>query len=268
MGRIKQNMTNIKHLSRMEKELLLLRKKGYMGICELAKMCSVSEMTMRRDLRYLEKEKKITIAYGGAIFNNFENNQGTYLLNKEKDKNIGKKLAIAKAAFKLIQPNDVILFDSGSTIEALAQQFTDDNSWTFLCYSLNIFQTILPLHTSKIVFNGGIFYRDSLIFGGHESTTILKRYRVSKFFFGAGGIHMNLQVTCTNEEAVIIKRDMFTSSLEKVLLIDSSKFNRVVSFFLTDIKDIDLIITDDGIPKEYIECIQNSGTNLLIAPTT
>ncbi|MCC8180640.1 MAG: DeoR family transcriptional regulator, partial [Planctomycetes bacterium] len=33
----------------MEKEILLLRRNGFMGMAELAQQCGVSEMTMRRD---------------------------------------------------------------------------------------------------------------------------------------------------------------------------------------------------------------------------
>lgn len=257
-------MANTNQVSRMEKELLLLRRNGFMPVGELARQCDVSEMTMRRDLRQLAKEHKINLVYGGATYAKSENDLGSYMLNNEKNKNLAQKNAIAKAAAKLVQPHDVILLDSGSSIEQVTHYLTDDDPRTILCYSLNIFEAVLPLMNSRIVLTGGTFHRGSLILTGPDAIPTLQRYRINKFFFGAGGIHLKLAVTCNSEEAVPIKRALFANSLEKILLLDSSKFERVTSYHLADLSEISMIITDDGISKDYADFIRSQGVNLII----
>lgn len=258
-------MANNNQKSRMEKELLLLRRNGFMTVGDLAKQCGVSEMTMRRDLRSLSKDAKVNMVYGGATYARAENDLGSYRLNNEKHRNQAQKEAIAMAAAKLIQPHDVILLDSGSTIECLTHYLTDDDPRTILCYSLNIFESVLPLVNSRIVLTGGTFHRQSLILTGPDATTTLQRYRINKFFFGAGGMHLKMSVTCNSEEAVPIKKALFPNCLEKILMLDSSKFERVTSYHLADLSEITMVITDDGISDDYAEYIRSSGVSLVIA---
>ncbi|MCD8139603.1 MAG: DeoR/GlpR family DNA-binding transcription regulator [Planctomycetaceae bacterium] len=260
-------MATSNQAARLEKELLLLRRNGFMGIAELAQQCDVSEMTMRRDLRLLAKQDKVRMVYGGATCAKSEGDIGSYLLNREKDRNRAAKLAIGREAAGLVEPHDVILLDSGSTVEAMTEFLGDDDPRTILCYSLNIFEAALPLLQSRIVITGGIFHRESLIITGPDAVPTLQRYRVNKFFFGAGGLHKDLAVTCNSDEAVPIKRAMFPSSLERVLMLDSSKFNRVTSYHLAEFADITTVITDDGIQDEYRELLQSLGLRLIIAET-
>ncbi len=258
-------MANSNQKLRMEKELLLLRRNGFMPVGDLAKQCGVSEMTMRRDLRALAKDGKINMVYGGATYTRSDNDRGSYHLHNEKSKNLAQKEAIAMAAASLVQPHDVILLDSGSTIECMTHYLSDSDPRTILCYSLNIFESVLPLQKSRIVLTGGTFHRGSLILTGPDAITTLQRYRINKFFFGAGGMHLKMSVTCNSEEAVPIKRALFANSLEKILLLDSSKFERVTSYHLADLEDITMVITDDGISEEYADYIRSHGVTLIIA---
>lgn len=260
-------MANINQAARMEKELLLLRRNGFMGIAELAQQCNVSEMTMRRDLRTLAKQNRVRMVYGGATYAKSESDVGSYLLNHEKDRNRIQKTAIGREAAKLVQPHDVILLDSGSTIEAMTGFLGDDDPRTILCYSLNIFESVLPLVNSRVVLTGGVFHRESLILSGPDAVSTLLRYRVSKFFFGAGGLHSTLAVTCNSDEAVPIKRALFPHCLERILMIDSSKFDRVTSYHLAQFGDLTTVITDEGIPDAYRKLLRSGGVNLIVAQT-
>lgn len=260
-------MANTNQKSRMERELLLLRRNGFMTVGDLSKQCGVSEMTMRRDLRSLARENKINMVYGGATYTRSESDPGSCLLNNEKKKNQAQKEAIAMAAAKLVQPHDVILLDSGSTIECLTHYLGDDDPRTILCFSLNIFEAVLPLTNSRIVLTGGTFHRNTLVITGPDALTTLQRYRINKFFFGAGGIHLKMAVTCNSDDTVPIKRTMFSNSLEKILMIDSSKFERVTSYHLAELEEISMIITDDGISEEYADYIRSHGVSLIIAET-
>lgn len=260
-------MANSNQKSRMEKELLLLRRNGFMPVGDLAKQCGVSEMTMRRDLRTLAKGGRINMVYGGATYARSESEPGSYFLNNEKNKNPAQKEAIAMAAASLVQPHDVVLLDSGSTIECVTHYLKDDEPRTILCYSLNIFESVLPLLKSRLVLTGGTFHRGSSILTGPDAITTLQRYRVNKFFFGAGGMHLKMSVTCNSEEAVPIKRALFANSLEKILLLDSSKFERVTSYHLANLDEISMVITDDGISEEYADYIRSHGVSLIIAET-
>lgn len=52
---------------RLEQIVNLLDKRGFLSVVELGQACGVSEMTIRRDLEYLDSQKRIKRTYGGAI---------------------------------------------------------------------------------------------------------------------------------------------------------------------------------------------------------
>jgi DeoR/GlpR family transcriptional regulator of sugar metabolism len=51
---------------RLEYILSLVDKKGFLSVNELSQLCGVSEMTIRRDLKKLDTQKRIQRIYGGA----------------------------------------------------------------------------------------------------------------------------------------------------------------------------------------------------------
>lgn len=250
--------------SRLEKELLLLRRNGFMGIGELAEQCDVSEMTVRRDLRRLAKENKVRMVYGGATSVKADG-LGAYSHKREKDRNRQQKIAIAREAARLVLPHDVILLDSGSTIEYMTQYLSDEDPRIILCYSLNIFEAVVPLLNSRVVLAGGVFHRDSLILNGPEAVPTLLRYRINKFFFGAGGLHPDMGITCNSEDAVPLVRDLFPGCLEKILMLDSSKFGKVTPYHLAETAEMTTIVTDDGISDQHAERIRGLGVRLIVA---
>ena len=52
------------------------------------------------------------------------------------------------------------------------------------------------------------------------------------------------------------------SSVQKILLLDSSKFDEVKPAYFADLKDFDTIITDDSLPEEWKQEIEKMNIKL------
>lgn len=257
-------MANRNQELRMEKELLLLKRNGFMSIGDLAKHCDISEITIRRDLQALSKVGKVQLVYGGATRIGPDSSMHDYQHNYERDKNIANKIAIAKAAVRFIEPHDVLFLDAGTTVQQMTRLITDDQPYTIVCYSLNIFETAMSLMNSRIIMPGGIFHRPSLIFSGEDSVSAIRRIRITKGFFGATGFHSELGITCNSAEGIALKRESYKNTLERILLIDSSKFGRVTPYHFASVPSLSTIITDCGIDPEYASPIRDQGIRLVI----
>jgi DeoR/GlpR family transcriptional regulator of sugar metabolism len=61
---------------RLERIVSLLEERGFLSVGELGQLCGVSEMTIRRDLEYLDNQKRIQRTYGGAVSLRTENITG------------------------------------------------------------------------------------------------------------------------------------------------------------------------------------------------
>jgi len=75
---------------RFEKILKLIRERGFLTIQEIAKELSISEITVRRDLKFLEKQGLIKRVRGGATATSISS-ENSFFLRLEENKEIQKR---------------------------------------------------------------------------------------------------------------------------------------------------------------------------------
>jgi DeoR family deoxyribose operon repressor len=240
---------------------------GFVSIKELSKKLEVSEMTVRRDLRELSKSNIVTLIPGGAILKKNpppDKDEEKYLIQTAESLMLEEKIKISRKAASLIEPNDVIVIDTGSTTENLPKFIPENLPLTIICYTLNILFKVYENKNWKLVFPGGYFHTNTLMFESPEGIEIIKRIRANKAFISAAGVSEKLGVTCATDYEKETKKAIIDSSDVKILLIDSSKFGKVKISHFADLTDFDIIITDIGIPKKFVEIIKSLGIKLYI----
>ena len=88
---------------------------------------SVSEMTLRTDLKNLDQEKKIVRIHGGAkSMDEVAGNDD--VLKLRYGRNVEEKKEIAQKAVSFVSPGKTIFLDSGSTTTMLAHILKDQNN--------------------------------------------------------------------------------------------------------------------------------------------
>lgn len=256
-----------KRTKRLNKIVEHLQEFKSADVKELAKMLYVSDMTIRRDLKILESQNIIKLLHGGAFINP---NQGSgtidsdYTLPAATSMRIAEKKRIAEKAVSLIEPNEVITIDSGSTMEVLARLLPLDMQLSILCYSLNVLNEVTKRKNNQILFAGGLFHERSLMFESPEGLSLIRRTRTNKAFISASGVNAELGVTTKIQHERDVKEAIMESSQCRILMIDSTKFGKVQTNFFANIDDFEIIITDDGISDEYVQIINNHDIELHI----
>ncbi|SFC28020.1 DeoR/GlpR family DNA-binding transcription regulator [Clostridium uliginosum] len=256
-----------KKLERTNKIIEILKEKNGASIKELASTLGVSEMTIRRDLNVLKSNNIVNNVYGATIYNPLNSIQkldNFYDITNEVVIQEGEKCKIGKVAETLIQTDDIIIIDTGTTTEKLAQNISNDMNLTALFYNTNILMALKGKDNIKLIFAGGYFHPNTQMFESSEGISLIENTRATKVFVSAAGIHEQLGVTCSNNYEVPTKRAIIGSSVEKILLVDSQKFGIVKSSYFADLNEFDVIITDNGISKEWIDRIKNLEIRLII----
>ncbi|HSV30688.1 MAG TPA: DeoR/GlpR family DNA-binding transcription regulator [Atribacteraceae bacterium] len=241
---------------------------GAVRIREISKKLGVSEMTIRRDLDTLSQENIATVIPGGAILKKDvspELDNENYLISTAESRMIREKIRICQKAAAQVKPNDTLIIDTGSTTEHLMEFIPPSVPLTIICFTLNILTKVCSNPHWKIIFTGGYFHGNTLMFESAEGISLLKKTRANKAFLSAAGIEKKLGVTCANAYEVETKKAALESSDKRILLADSSKFQKVKIGYFAELKDFDLIITDSGIPGSYVSLLQNSGVDLILA---
>lgn len=253
--------------ARIKSIIDMLRYKNAVTIKDLTKKLAVSEMTIRRDLSLLEDDNIVELIPGGAILKasrDAERDDEKYLITNEETRRTREKLRIGQKAASLIEANDTIILDVGSTTEYIAKFIREDTHVTILCYALNILVEIYRKKNCYPIFTGGYFHDNTLMFESLEGIDLIKRTRADKGFISAAGFHEKLGITCANPYEIETKKAAINSSKTKILVLDSNKFGKTKIAYFADIHDFDIIITDSEISEKYKDIIRNRGIELII----
>ena len=92
-----------------------LKRKGSITVNEIKEELGISESTIRRDLNSLDEEGRLVKVFGGAVSADFEVSGSEPSVMQKREININGKKLIAKYAAGLIEPDDFVYMDAGTT---------------------------------------------------------------------------------------------------------------------------------------------------------
>ena len=237
------------------------------SIRELAGELDVSPMTVRRDLSVLEGENVVKVMHGAVVLNpasRLAQGESRYSLAGEGARMAEEKQRIGKRAASMIGQGETVVIDAGSTTEYLARSLPDGLDATVLCYAMNILVEVYRKRGCRLIFAGGYFHENTLMFESPEGVELIRQNRAAKAFVSASGISDRLGVTCGNPYEVETKRAVMASSLKRILTADSSKVGKIHAAYFADLADFDALVTDAGIAEEHAARFRSHGVEVIV----
>lgn len=230
--------------------LKLIEEKKSVTVNELKELLNTSESTIRRDITALDKMGKLTKVFGGAIAitDNIILNEPT--VSQKNKMNLEEKNRIAKFAAGLIQPNDFVYIDAGTTTACMLQYITENKA----TYVTNAFShaKVLADKGKEVIIIGGNFKSSTEAIIGSVAVAMLNQYHFTKAFFGANGISKELGFTTPDAIEAMTKKVAFEHCKMGYVLADHTKFGQISNVSFGDFNRA-LVITDQVI-EEYKNC--------------
>ncbi len=245
---------------RLEKIIDYAKQHKSATILELANMLDVSHMTIRRDIVTLVEKNTIKVIHGGVIYQE-DNHAATYQMTSARTNMFDAKQRIAKKAVTLIEPDDIIIIDAGSTGELIASFLPEGFPITVVCYALNIATIVASRPNCSLIVTGGYYHESSMILESKEGLDLLKQNRANKAFITASGVSDSLGITCSNFFERATKHAALQTSHKGILVADSSKFGLIKTGHFADIDDFDVVITDSDL-DENLTAVFSHNSNL------
>ena len=242
----------------------ILQLQGSVSVSDLAERLDVSEVTIRKDLSALEKQNKLYRTHGRAI--PISPYIGDRHINEKEKQAVLEKRAIGMRAAKMVNEHDSILMASGTSILYAAKELIYKKNITIITASVSASSMLSQNKDIDVVQLGGIVRESSVSVVGSFAEDMLKYFNCSLLFMGADGVDLDFGVTTTNMMEANLNRMMMSTSQQTVLLVDSSKFGKKGFSKICDIGEIDRIITDENIPKMYLENLQELGIEVTVVP--
>jgi DeoR family deoxyribose operon repressor len=256
-----------KKLERTGRLVSILQDRNGASIRELARELDVSEMTIRRDLAQLRLDDVVSLVHGAAIFKSpgsGDSREDDYYLSLEQTVNNQEKERIGREAARMVEPGDTIIIDIGTTTELMAKHIPPVCPVTVLCFTMN---TLLELHKKKVenlIMGGGYYHPNTQLFESEETITLIQRTRATKYFLSAAGVSRELGLTCANQYEVHVKQSCIASSLKKILLADSGKFDQIRPAYFASLDALDAVITDNGINPDWVHFMEDLSIRVII----
>ncbi len=228
---------------------------GHVKVQDLSEALEVSEVTIRKDLKHLEGRKMLYRNHGSASSMSAIIND-RHIDDKEK-LNQEEKLSIARAAARLIEPNDKIIIASGTTLLFFADAIsTIEYPATVITSSVKVSLTLCYNPHIEVIQLGGIMRKNSVSIIGHYADNILESLSCNKLFIGVDGIDLDYGLTTSNMSEARINQQMIDASQEIIVLTDSSKFGKRGFCKICDIDKVHHIITDKNVPAHIVDMLQ------------
>lgn len=249
---------------RRERIIHLLKEQGSVQVNELAHQFSVSTVTIRSDLSFLEKQGIATRAYGGALVCEPSRWVPERSIEAKQTENLPIKQRIGRLAASLILPGSTIILDSGTTTYEVALQLRQHKDIVAMTNGLNVANALLEASGVELLLTGGHLRRNAMSFYGSQAEAALQNYHFDMLFLGVDGLNLTQGVTTHHEDEARLNRSMCEASKQVIVVTDSGKFNRVSLHKIIETSRIDVIITDTGIPDALLKGLQDQGVDVLL----
>lgn len=225
---------------------------GIIRVSDLTEKLQATEMTLRRDLKFLEEQGLLVRIHGGARSKDSIHFEELSPIEK-RSINMDKKIEAAKIAASLIEENDIIYIGPGTTNE-LIYDYINVSCAKVVTNCLNIFEKFRDDNRFELILIGGRLREKTNTFVGNFANEALSKIRVKAAFIGANGVSGN-NVMTYNEEEGLCQNIIMNNAAERYVICDSSKLEREDFYTLYKLEDATALVTDSGIEgtlkKEY-----------------
>ena len=232
---------------RYEIILGLLREKNSVTVTELKDILNASESTVRRDITALYKAGKLTRVFGGAVALEHTVNAYEPTVAQKSELNIEEKKKIAAYAASLIQPEDFVYLDAGTTTGYMLEHLNGSRA-TFVTNGVSHARTLAQMGIRVLLIGGELKGSTEAVIGS-QAMQMLKNYHFTKGFFGTNGMTQREGFTTPDTSEAIVKSTAMKQCKDVYILTDKSKFGEVSSVTFGGFTDAK-ILTEE-IPKEY-----------------
>jgi len=241
----------------------ILRDRQSVSIHELADLFDVSEMTVRRDLAKLERGGQIRRTHGGAAPAERMVFEFDFGLRRRAARR--SKQAIARQAFKLVQPGHRVILDTGTTTLELACLLKDLSDITVITPSLAVASVLQFAGGVETVLLGGIVRRGSPDLTGAVTESNLDMFAADIAFQGADGIGLDGKLYNSDTRIATVDRKIRRQAARTYVLADSSKIGKTALIAHGLATEVAGIITDDGIDPAHRKVLEEMGATIIVA---
>ncbi|MCM3778847.1 DeoR/GlpR family DNA-binding transcription regulator [Microbacterium hydrocarbonoxydans] len=218
----------------------ILRRDGKIVAKDVARDLSLSEDSIRRDLREMAEAGELVRVYGGA------------LPVPAADRPVEERLRLASAskervarrAVQLITPASTVVLDAGTTTLAMARMMPAGADLTVITPSPAVALAVAEHSDARVVLIGGELSRHSLVASGPLAIEALQHLAADAFFLGVTGIDPENGLTTGRLDDAATKRAVAARSRRTYVLGSEEKIGATSHYPVLELEAVTGIVVD------------------------
>lgn len=239
-----------------------LQKVEFASLEDIAHQVNASVSTIRRDLSTLETSGSIRRTHGGARVLTPKTDE--FAFSARDTHQLAEKEAIGRACAELIQPNQSVIIDAGTTVYHVAK-YLESKSPQIVTNSLPVANLFASANRIEMVVSGGVVYPRLGVLVGPLAVEAFSKIHVDVSIMSAGGLSLD-GITNSHGLLIDIQRAMIEAAQKVIFCFDHTKFGRKSVLPLCSLDCIDTIVTDHAAPIDLVQALRGTGIEVVLAP--
>lgn len=238
---------------RQTKILEMVNEQKKIEVNQLSETLGVSQVTIRKDLDALEEKGLLKREHGYAVICNTDDISNRMAVRYDIKVNIAAKAA------ELVSDGETVMIESGSSCALLAEYLAGKKKdVTIITNSAFIARHIREAAAGKTVLLGGDYQKESEVMVGPLVRKCAREFYVDKFFMGTDGFIPQAGFTCGDMMRAEAMKNMAESAKHSIILTDSSKFAQQGVVLQCRLDDINMVVTDTGLPEDARKILEQN----------
>lgn len=250
---------------RREEIVRLINERGKVLVPELTAYFNVSPATVRSDLRDLESLGRIKRTHGGAIPGDPVKVGYEPATRSKQVQRLAEKCAIAREAAALVEDGDILILDTGTTLQEMAKLLGGKKNLTVIVNDLETALLLEAFEGVTVIVIGGVVRKHFGCTVGPFATAMLSGISVDKVFLGTNAFTVAKGATTPDINQAEVKKKMLDAADRAYLLCDSGKLGTNAFMPFAGCEDLHVVITDSGVDPLMAKELTDSGIELRIA---
>ncbi len=239
-----------------------LASEGRVVAADLQKEIGVSGFTIRRDLDELAEARRLVRVHGGALARS--DVPRTY--DDRQRQGVAGKIATARAAASLLEPDQVVLLDGGSTALHLVDAIPESHTGTFVTHSPPVAAALGARGGVEVVVIGGTLDARAMVAVGAHAVARLAEITADVCFLGIWSIHAEAGMTGGYAEESELRRVMAGRADRVVGLASREKLGTVAPFTVAPASALTHLATEPDVAGELLEPFRELGIRIVQPP--
>ena len=189
---------------------------------EIAKQVDASVSTVRRDIGVLEAMGNMRRTHGGARIVTPRSDE--FVFSARNTHQLAEKEAIGRACAELIQPNQSVIIDVGTTVFHVARHL-ESKTPQIITNSLPVANLFASASRLEIMVSGGVIYPRLGVLVGPVAVETFTKIHADVAVMSAGGISLD-GITNSHGLLIDIQHAMIKASQKVIFCLDHTKFGR------------------------------------------